>query len=586
MKAVFFVKGFIFSCLLEVVVSTGQFVVRLYSYENPQGTDYDGTCCDSDVAKCQLDKCDFKFDICIGKDRGGHDCTYGKKQIIAIPNLNNIDFNDIKDHILRFPITNSLKDPLFIRVNVTDQDTGDSSVMVDSFHLVFNSAAYYNDTVIEYTDYLITGERTQHPSKLNVSVASYCDQNYYGENCDINCVAENFGCNGRYKCGAKGEKICNSGWTGTDCDVQITGGEGDCGFYRDSTELLPSLWVGTYTCPGESPQVIQMNVIPRNADEIFTSAVLSFAGISVTTRGTYGYRQLLTQGTMNQGNITDVIFHGSQPPMNLSSMSGDLEINQKSSGKKKCTVVLNMRKSYLNQCGAGTCVRYGQKKEEYYCCCGGDKASSYCGSTTTIMQSTTTSPSTTTPPSTTITTEAPTTTKQTTQKPTTKSTTPTTQTTAETTITTTQPRTPEKTTISTTQPTITQETTTTSEPTTQKTTTKSTTTTTQPTTLEIITHTTQPTLTATEPISRLMTTKTSPTTTHQSTTGQTKRGSTTTKFTKTPGITKSSSSTTDSPHPNKATTRKIASTPALQISQENIFINILVIKMKKQEELQ
>jgi hypothetical protein len=43
------------------------------------------------------------------KDRGGHDCTYGKKQIITVPNRNNIDFTDIKDNILRFPITNSLK---------------------------------------------------------------------------------------------------------------------------------------------------------------------------------------------------------------------------------------------------------------------------------------------------------------------------------------------------------------------------------------------------------------------------------------------------------------------------------------------
>jgi hypothetical protein len=113
--------------------------------------------------------------------------------------------------------------------------------------------------------------------------------------------------------------------------------------FTDSTELLPSLWVGTYTCPGELPQGIQMNVTQRNTDDIFTSTVLSFAGISVSTTGTYGFRQLLTQGTSNQNNITVVKLHGTQSPVNLSTITGSLEINQNSS-KRQCPLVLNLQK--------------------------------------------------------------------------------------------------------------------------------------------------------------------------------------------------------------------------------------------------
>lgn len=68
--------------------------------------------------------------------------------------------------------------------------------------------------------------------RLNFSLASYCDQNYYGEDCSINCVPEDFGCNGHYRCRADGAKICLPGWKGPNCDIQISGGEGDCSFYK------------------------------------------------------------------------------------------------------------------------------------------------------------------------------------------------------------------------------------------------------------------------------------------------------------------------------------------------------------------
>eukprot|EP00105_Crassostrea_gigas_P032767 XP_011455903.1 PREDICTED: neurogenic locus protein delta [Crassostrea gigas] len=202
--------------LYKVVESTGKLTIKLYSYDNVQGTTYDGECCDSDVKKCLLDKCDLKFDICVGKHiDGSYDCTYGTKQVISPPDMNSIEFTDV----FNFAITNSLKEDLFIRVNVTDQDSEEATDLVDAFHF-----------------------------KLNFSLASYCDQNYYGEDCSINCVPEDFGCNGHYRCGADGAKICLPGWKGPNCDIQIPGGEGDCSFYKgtctfqESEGLMEIVW--------------------------------------------------------------------------------------------------------------------------------------------------------------------------------------------------------------------------------------------------------------------------------------------------------------------------------------------------------
>lgn len=58
-----------------------------------------------------------------------------------------------------------LQDPLFVRVNVTDVDSGEGTALVDAFHTVYNTAANFNSSVAEYQSYLINGERKQNPTK-------------------------------------------------------------------------------------------------------------------------------------------------------------------------------------------------------------------------------------------------------------------------------------------------------------------------------------------------------------------------------------------------------------------------------------
>lgn len=107
-------------------------------------------------------------------------------------------------------------------------------------------------------------------------------------------------------------------------------------FYSDSRELLPSLWEGTYICPDGNSHTIQMNVTQRIASSIQTSAVLAYEGILTTASGTYGHRTLNIQG---DGNKTSVVLYAAQPAINLTTMSGDFEIDG-----NRCSVTLNMQK--------------------------------------------------------------------------------------------------------------------------------------------------------------------------------------------------------------------------------------------------
>lgn len=102
---------------------------------------------------------------------------------------------------------------------------------------------------------------------------------------------------------------------------------------------MPSLWEGTYVCPDGNSQTVKMNVTQREADNILTTAVLAFGGISLTASGTYGYGTLFIQNNQKDLNKTSVILHVNQQSNNLTTMKGELTIN-----RNKCQIVLNMQK--------------------------------------------------------------------------------------------------------------------------------------------------------------------------------------------------------------------------------------------------
>lgn len=49
-----------------------------------------------------------------------------------------------------------------------------------------------------------------------IEMLPMCEKNFFRENCSIKCVAQNE-CSGHYTCSQTGEKICNDGWSGENC---------------------------------------------------------------------------------------------------------------------------------------------------------------------------------------------------------------------------------------------------------------------------------------------------------------------------------------------------------------------------------
>ena len=56
-----------------------------------------------------------------------------------------------------------------------------------------------------------------HGSYYEIKIRFTCNSNYYGSRCTVYCKAQNNYWNGHYTCSSSGSKICNSGWTGTNC---------------------------------------------------------------------------------------------------------------------------------------------------------------------------------------------------------------------------------------------------------------------------------------------------------------------------------------------------------------------------------
>lgn len=61
---------------------------------------------------------------------------------------------------------------MFIRVNVTDQDSEEATDLVDAFHFKYSRTAFFNSSLAEYMDYFIRGERKNNPTRLVVNTST------------------------------------------------------------------------------------------------------------------------------------------------------------------------------------------------------------------------------------------------------------------------------------------------------------------------------------------------------------------------------------------------------------------------------
>ncbi|OWF34927.1 Delta-like protein 1 [Mizuhopecten yessoensis] len=208
-------------------------------------------------------------------------------------------------------------------------------------------------------------------ARLSLKVKVYCDPHYYGDDCSINCVADN-ACNGHYTCDNKGRKVCNAGWKGDNCEVTIQGGPADCSVYQDRTEFVPSVWEGQYRCPGETSQSFVLNVTHSNGlittvgDITIQSFVIPLSGTCASS-----FKILTLQGQtlvpkyIGGRDLTTLELNMQEKDHEAIEMKGDVLIDG-----EKCPVLnLTRTKAFFDGCYIqNTCVRYGIQKAQFYCC--------------------------------------------------------------------------------------------------------------------------------------------------------------------------------------------------------------------------
>ena len=84
-----------------------------------------------------------------------------------------------------------------------------------------------------FTSYLsFSGIRSSSPTSTVIRYKLVCDANYYNTYCTVHCVAQDT-TSGHYTCNvATGAKKCNTGYSGTDCDI---------GKFYNPTQLASSI---------------------------------------------------------------------------------------------------------------------------------------------------------------------------------------------------------------------------------------------------------------------------------------------------------------------------------------------------------
>ncbi|XP_067684044.1 fibropellin-1-like [Haliotis asinina] len=207
-----FIFGFTMVC------GSGRLSLRLLSFNNPGGRGSNGNYCDG-FSFLKHSACDHQFTICLNSVYGSMDlsqCQYGRAVTGEVRDQDRItfrtDIGGVRNPIV-FRIT-SFPPKLRIKVGIWDVDSSNAHDFVDL--LVKDTALNPSPTEAGSLPVrLLIRRRTA----LLVEMRSYCDPNYYGQQCAVFCSAST---KGRYTCHPyTGAKICTPGWYGVNCEVNV-----------------------------------------------------------------------------------------------------------------------------------------------------------------------------------------------------------------------------------------------------------------------------------------------------------------------------------------------------------------------------
>ena len=100
---------------------------------------------------------------------------------------------------------------------------------------------------------------------MTVSVTIYCNQNFYGPRCDIECL--DGGMSGHYSCSSNGTKVCHRNYYGQDCEKYC----------------MPS---DNSRCSADGTKVCRTNYYGKNCEEYCKATNNDAAGYHCAENGT------------------------------------------------------------------------------------------------------------------------------------------------------------------------------------------------------------------------------------------------------------------------------------------------------------
>ncbi|WAR03023.1 NOTCH-like protein [Mya arenaria] len=216
------------SDILTGVDASGYIEVKFRKFQNYEGRQFDGSCCNkgsfwgwgSSDDTCE-NECDHTFVVCMGnatQSSSMTSCEYGVRKFVEVGG-NRIVFDGHvgdSDNPVKFPF-GVWPGVVKVKIDVRDQDSDSEYDYVDHVEYQYNTHDLRREIDAPVHDIVLKGTRTRFDMELKV----FCETNYYGPACDLYC-RETDDDTGHFRCDpASGDKICKLGWTGVDCLTNI-----------------------------------------------------------------------------------------------------------------------------------------------------------------------------------------------------------------------------------------------------------------------------------------------------------------------------------------------------------------------------
>ncbi|XP_060554821.1 protein jagged-1b-like [Ruditapes philippinarum] len=247
-------QNFIWVC----VDASGYVEVRLISYRNKNGTDDAGKCCDN-TAPSGCSACDPYLQIYLSQGNSSVNVSnivitsvYNNTNSIAFGNTTGKTGNPFKLTFVNFTNT------FVLSLIAWDDDKVDSvNKPSDKLEeLLFTvgqgePSPYYSSP--KFVQKTIDGKAV----KLEFEYIISCSQDFYGGSCKKYCKPNP----GQYNCSRSGDKVCESGWSGHECNTGVCQNN-KC---ENNSTCKVDLTVGGYKCsckPGYSGQFCNTSMFP------------------------------------------------------------------------------------------------------------------------------------------------------------------------------------------------------------------------------------------------------------------------------------------------------------------------------------